>query len=73
VTAGRELTLDLLLGCDGRLRLNVDDEPVSTRETTGLTFWRERLQLPPGRHTLGLAYEARTGAGRVLLQAEAAR
>ena len=73
VTAGRELTLDLLLGCDGRLRLDVDGEPVSTRETTGLTFWRERLQLPPGRHTLELVYEARTGAGRVLLQAEAAR
>jgi hypothetical protein len=45
---------------------------VSARETTGLTFWRERRQLPPGRHALELAYETRSGAGRLLLEAETA-
>jgi len=71
VTAEGERTLDLLLGCDGRVRLDVDGQTVSARETTGLTFWRERLLLSPGRHAVGLGYEARSGTGRLLLQIEA--
>jgi len=72
VIAVEAVSVDLLLGCAGRLRLSVDGVPVVTRESHGFTLWREPLHLPPGRHALGLEYETRSGSGRLLLQAEAA-
>jgi hypothetical protein len=69
--AGEDTVVDLLLGCDGRLRLEVDGQPRVERSVAGFTIWRESLQLARGRHALRLAYETRSGAGRLLLQLEA--
>jgi hypothetical protein len=65
--------VDLLLGCDGGLRLDVDGRTASSREVLGLSLWRERLDLSAGSHSLDLAYESRSGAGRLLLGIESAR
>jgi len=69
--AREDTTVDLVLGCDGRLRLSVDGKPLVARRGLGFTLWRERVLLPRGRHALGLEYETRSGSGRLLLQAEA--
>jgi hypothetical protein len=69
--AREDATVDLLLGCDGRLQLEVDGKPRVERSVAGFTLWREPLQLARGRHALRLAYETRSGAGRLLLQLEA--
>jgi hypothetical protein len=69
--ATEEATVDLLLGCDGRLRLSVDGEPVVERHVLGFTLWRERVHFPRGRHALALEYQTRSGAARLLFQPEA--
>jgi hypothetical protein len=69
-TTAEEATVDLLLGGDGRVRLSVDGETVSLRESLGFSLWRDRVRLAKGRHALALAYETRSGSGRLVLQAE---
>jgi hypothetical protein len=70
VTAG-DVAADLLLGCDGTLRVSVDGKPLVTREVAGFTLWRERVVFPRGRHAVDLEYRTRTGSGRLVFQLEA--
>jgi hypothetical protein len=70
VVASEAVEADLLLGCDGRLRVSLDAERVAGRDVSGFTLWRERVRIPRGRHTLALEYEARSGSGWLLLQVE---
>jgi hypothetical protein len=69
--AADEVTVEFLLGGDGRLRLSVDGDPVILRQSSGLAFWRAPVRLSRGRHALALEYETRSGSGRLVLQAEA--
>jgi hypothetical protein len=70
VVSRRNVAVDLLLGCDGGLRLILDGEPVLDRRNVGLALWRERWQVGEGRHAVRLEYETRGGPGRLLLEME---
>jgi hypothetical protein len=70
VSARADVAVDLLLGCDGALRLTLDGEPQIDRRNVGFTLWRERLRLREGPHALRLQYEARRGTGRLVLKLE---
>jgi len=69
--AAQEVTVDFLLGGDGWLRLSVDGEPAIVRQASGLAFWRAPVRLLRGRHALALEYQARSGSGRLVLEAPA--
>jgi hypothetical protein len=71
VAVGADVAVDLLLGCDGELRLTLDGEPVLDRRNVGFSLWRERLRLQEGRHALRLQYDTRGGSGRLVLKLEA--
>lgn len=69
--ATEDVAMNLLLGCDGRLRVSLDGEAVAARDVLGFTLWRERVVFPHGRHALELEYRTRTGSGRLVFQLEA--
>ncbi len=64
---------DVLLGADGRLSVWVDGQRLLERSGAGFTLWRERLPLPPGRSHLEVRYQARSGAGRLVVRPQAAQ
>jgi hypothetical protein len=71
VAAREDVAVDLLLGCDGALRLTLDGELLLDRRNVGFTLWREHWRLREGRHAVVLRYETRGGPGRLVFKLEA--